>query len=53
MVPILLSAAFAVYSWRPPSLELVLGVGVGVFIEAFLVALSASKGGKKKGDASE
>jgi len=53
MVPILLSAAFAVYSWRPPPLELVLAVGVGVFIEAFLVALSIGKGGKKKIDPSE
>ena len=51
MIPILLSAAYSVYSiWNGyrPSLELILGVGGGVFIEAFLATLIASKRSKKK-----
>ena len=51
MIPIVLSAAYSVYSIRNgywPSPELILGVGGGVFIEAFLATLIASKRSKKK-----
>ncbi len=51
MVPIVLAAAYSVYSiWNGyrPSLELILGVVGGVFIEAFLATLIASKRSKKK-----
>ncbi|TMI17315.1 hypothetical protein E6H32_08685 [Candidatus Bathyarchaeota archaeon] len=51
MVPIVLTVAYSVYSiWNGyrPSLELILGVGGGVFIEAFLATLISSKRSKKK-----
>jgi hypothetical protein len=51
MVPIVLAVAYSVYSvWNGyrPSLELILGVGGGVFIEAFLATPIASKRSKKK-----
>ncbi len=51
MVPIVLAVAYSVYSiWNGyrPSLELILGVVGGVFIEAFLATLLASKRSKKK-----
>ena len=51
MVPIVLAVAYSVYSiWNGyrPSLELILGVVGGVFIEAFLATLIASKRSKKK-----
>jgi len=50
-VPIVLAVVYSVYSiWNGyrPSLELILGVGGGVFIEAFLATLIASKRSKKK-----
>ena len=50
-VPIVLAVVYSVYSiWNGyrPSLELVLGVGGGVFIEALLATLIASKRSKKK-----
>jgi hypothetical protein len=51
MIPIVLSSAYSVYwIWNGyrPSLELILGVGGGVFIAAFLETLIASKRSKKK-----
>ena len=51
MVPIVLAITYSVYSiWNGyrPSLELILAVGGGVFIEAFLATLIASKRSKKK-----
>ncbi len=50
-VPIVLAVLYSVYSiWNGyrPSLELILGVGGGVFIEALLATLIASKRSKKK-----
>ncbi len=50
-VPIVLAVVYSVYSiWNGyrPSLELILGVGGGVFIEALLATLIASKRSKKK-----
>jgi hypothetical protein len=50
-VPIVIAVVYSVYSiWNGyrPSLELVLGVVGGVFIEAFLATLIASKRNKKK-----
>jgi len=50
-VPIVLVVVYSVYSiWNGyrPSLELILGVGGGVFIEALLATLIASKRSKKK-----
>jgi hypothetical protein len=50
-VPIVLAVVYSLYSiWNGyrPSLELVLGVGGGVFIEALLTTLIASKRSKKK-----
>ena len=50
-VPIVLAVVYSVYSiWNSyrPSLELVLGVVGGVFIEAFLATLIASKRSEKK-----
>jgi len=51
MVPIVLAVAYGLYSiWNGyrPSLELILGVVGGVFTEAFLATLIASKRSKKK-----
>jgi len=51
MVPIVLAAAYGVYqilNGYRPSLELILGVGGGAFIETFLAALIASKRNKRK-----
>jgi hypothetical protein len=51
MIPIVLAVAYTLYSiWNGyrPSLELILGVGGGAFIEVFLAALIASKRSKKK-----
>jgi hypothetical protein len=50
-VPIVLAVSYSVYSiWNGyrPSLELILGIGGAVFIEAFLATLIASKRNKKK-----
>jgi len=50
-VPIVLAVAYSLYSiWNGYrlSLELILGVGGGVFIEAFLATLIAKKRSKKK-----
>jgi hypothetical protein len=50
-VPIVIAVVYSLYSiWNGyrPSLELVLGVVGGVFIEAFLATLIASKRNKKK-----
>jgi len=50
-VPIVLAVVYSVYSiWNGYrlSLELILGVGGGVFIEDFLATLIASKRSKKK-----
>jgi hypothetical protein len=50
-VPIVLAVVYSLYSicngYRP-SLELILGVAGGVFVEAFLATLIASKRNKKK-----
>jgi len=51
MIPIVLSTAYSVYwIWNGyrPSLELVVGIGGGAFIEAFLATLIASERRKKK-----
>jgi len=51
MVPIVLAITYSMYSiWNGyrPSLELILAVGGGVFIEAFLATLIARKRSKKK-----
>ena len=50
-VPIVLVVVYSVYSiWNGyrPSFEVILGVGGGVLIEAFLATLIASKRSKKK-----
>ena len=50
-VPIVLAVVYSAYSiWNGYrlSLELILGVGGGVFIEAFLATLIAKKRSKKK-----